>query len=102
MAVFFPILWVNSTDLNNLLSGSGSFEDKMFLYLRVDQSKTGAIDDMLYAFLGDLGYTGTIEERMRLWFLDNFAAGGPSADARLLEDGSSFRLLEDGSFRLLE
>jgi hypothetical protein len=28
--------------------------------------------------------------------------GGPSGDARLLEDGTSYRLLEDGSFRLLE
>ena len=80
MAVFFPILWVNDSNLQTLLSGkTGAFSDKMFVYLRVDQSKTGAIDDMLYEFLGDLGYTGTIEERMHLWYNDSFSVGAGSS-----------------------
>lgn len=102
MAVLFPVTWTINSNLNSLLSGkTGAFADKMFAYLRVDQSQSGAIDDMLYAFLGGLGYTGTIEERMNAWESADFAVAGGGADALLLETGDNF-LLETGDNLLLE
>jgi hypothetical protein len=100
MAVLYPYTWTIDPTIASLLAAQkGAFADKMFGYLRA-QGHTGSADYMLYEFLGDLGYTGTIEKRMDAWEDDDFA-GVAGGDALLLETGD-FLLLETGDKLLLE
>lgn len=58
---------------------------------------TGSLNDLMYRFLTDLGYTGALNDMLAQWD-GTFSAG---ADALILETGD-YILLETGDKLLLE
>ena len=61
-------------------------------------SNTGRMGDLMFEFLGDLGYTGSLNDRLNAW--DGVFTPGTDSFL-LLEDGTSFILLEDGTSKLI-
>lgn len=76
---------------------TGYINDLYGIYLTGQGYTTGTVSDRMYAFLGGLGYTGTLNDRLYQFWLDGAIAG---AGYLLLEIGDDI-VLEDGTGNLL-
>ena len=78
----------------------GSINDHAYqALLGLTGLSSGALNDLMFFYLGGLGLTGGLSDMLFAW--DGVFAAGSSADELLLVDGSSFFLLVDGTSTLL-
>jgi hypothetical protein len=61
---------------------------------------TGNNNDMWFEVLGNLGYTGALNDRLHAFYLDGYTFGGGGGNNLLLNDGTGI-LLNDGTNILL-
>lgn len=97
--------WPDNDALKANLVAAGYTQDlntALVYFLRTALGTSyGTFNDLLFAYLGTLGYVGSLNDRIRQW--DGILGPGGVADALLLEDGTYGLLLEDGtSYLLLE
>lgn len=78
-------------------SNTAAFNQAQYLFLAVKGFTVGTLQDRWRAYLLSLGYTGSINDMMMLFWL-NYSAG---ASSFLLLEDATFVLLEDGSKLIL-